>query len=440
MNSTAISLGVLAAGAASLALATPVIPENSVSISQNAGHVVTVTYTLGDGANLEPAIVTVDFETNVTGTAEGPWASIGERNFRNVQGWVNKVVEPGTHTITWRPNRVWPDHVIAAGNFRARVKAWAKTCPPDYLAIDLVTPMRFYYTSTNALPFDIGDDICRSDVLLMRKIPAANVEWRMGSPSNENGREIPNASKQAKYPGYETTHYVTLTKDYYFGVFPITRGQYAHVMSATAGDLPCKVKTGLSYNFVRYGNDNGTAPGGGTWPAEKAVTTSSFMYKLRQLAGIDTFDLPTSAQWEFACRAGTMTALYNGKELTPQEDYTKTSDVVDPNVDDLAWYIGNSGGACPDRVGMKQPNGWGLYDLYGTVYEWCLDFARKTWLETEVDPEGPESGTERFQVGGVNNDNPARCRSAFRMNRTPNTAYSQYEIFGIRVQCDAVAP
>jgi len=428
-------LGALAIGIASIARATPVIPADSVSVSQNAGRVVTVTYTLGDENNQESAIVTVDFETNVTGTVEGPWVSIGERNFRNVNGFVNKVVEPGTHTIIWAPRETWPDRVIQGGNFRAKVKAWAKTCPPDYLAIDLVAPMRYYYTSTNALPFDIGDDICRKDILLMRKIPAAGVEWRMGAPDGEKGKGVNN-----RYTAMETTHYVTLSSDYYFGVFLITRWQYARIMgdSAIASlQKPCQAVTGMSYDLVRYAGQT-TAASGNVWPTDKSVNSGSMLYRLRQMSGIDTFDLPTSAQWEFACRAGTSSALYTGLELASSDPNALDSE--DTNLNDIAWYRFNTGGVCPDRVGTKLPNGWGLYDLYGTVYEWCLDFARTAWSTNELDPEGPVSGTQRFQVGGVNNDCPARCRSAFRMGRDPSSAYPGAEIFGVRVVCGVAAP
>ena len=436
MNSRTAILGIAAVGVSSLALATPVIPEDGVTIRQNANHVVTVSYTLGDGQNQEPAIVTVDFETNVTGTAEGPWVSIGERNFRNVDGFVNKVVEPGARTITWRPRRTWPDHVIAGGNFRARVKAWAKSCPPDYMAINLLAPgLVNYYTSTNALPFDLGDDICRTEILLMRKIPAANVEWRMGAPTTENGYGV-------KGGNFEATHYVTLTKDYYMGVFPVTRYQYAVVQGADCSALakPCQAHVGISWNGARYGSDNTKTVAGTseTWPVNKAVNQGSFIYNIRQRTGIASFDLPTSAQWEFACRAGTSSALYNGKELASANP--KDVNAVDESLADIAWYNGNCHGVLPDHVGLLQPNGWGLYDLYGSVYEWCLDFSRGVWEASEVDPEGPTSGTQRFQVGGVNNDRPAICRSAFRMGRDPGSSYLQYEIFGFRIQCDAVAP
>ena len=437
MNSRTMILGMLTTGVASAALATPVIPADSVSVAQNASHLVTVTYQLGDDQNREPAIVTVDFETNVTGTAAGPWVSIGERNFRNVQGFVNKAVEPGVRTITWNPSKSWPDQVISAGNFRAKVKAWAKTCPPDYMAVNLALPMINYYTGTNALPFDIGDDICRKDILLMRKIPAAGVEWRMGSPTGEKGREPSTACV-----GMETTHYVSLSDDFYMGVFPITQWQYLRIMGldVTVLSNPLEPRTELSYNRIRYGADTttGVTGSGKAWPKDKGVNEESMLYKLRKLSGIDSFDLPTSAQWEFACRAGTSSALYTGKELASASPNTNIEDV---NLNDIAWYAFNTKAAgFPDRVGLKQPNAWGLYDMYGLVYEWCLDYARTSWNANETNPEGPEEGTERFQVGGVNNDVPARCRSAFRMNRAPSMSLGGYKLFGCRVKCAAVAP
>ena len=431
--------GIVAVAAACAGIAlfgTPTIPADSVRMTQNSMRTVTVTYVLGDENNQEPAIVTVDFETNVTGTAEGPWASIGTRNFRGVAGDVNKVVAPGTNRITWAAYKDWPDRHVTNGNFRARVKAWAKTCPPDYMVIDLsVSGSRSYYLDEDALPLGIEDDYYRKDALVMRKIPAAGVKWRMGSPGTEKGR----------YASLEGTHYVTLSDDYYMGVFPVTRWQYARIMGTSvasiAADRQCQVMTRLSWNKIRYNNDNTTTGlNGGTWPVDRTVRTDSPIGMLRTKTGIESFDLPTMAQWEFACRAGTSSALYTGHELSVSDPSLSVSD---PELDEIAWYCGNTAD-CPPRVGVKKPNGWGLYDMYGSTYEWCLDWYHTSWQENEDDPVGPDSTTEtplqRYLGSSAYNCQPKYCRSAYRNHIPPSNAYSQYDILGFRVKCLAVAP
>ncbi|MBR4653445.1 MAG: formylglycine-generating enzyme family protein [Kiritimatiellae bacterium] len=429
---------IIAAMSPAMLCATPVIPEESVSISQDASHVVRVGYTLGEGDNEEAAIVTVDFETNVTGTAEGPWASIGSANFRNVGGDVNKVVLPGARTIVWRPNRDWPDRYITGGNFRARVKAWAKTCPPDYMVCDLAIPgARYFYTDADALPGGIESDEYRKDMLLMRKIPAANVTWRMGSPENEKGRDA----------GYtnEVTHLVTLKSDYYIGVFPVTRWQHSRIYGESVANVvnPCNPRTGISYNGLRYGASSQSAHGlnGGVWPLDTTVAVGSTMHKLREITGLPTFDLPTSAQWEFACRAGTSSALNSGKELLA------TGTGADANLMEIAWYAYNSPAVGePLSVGQKKPNNWGLYDMIGLVHELCLDWYCIFTHDSTMDPEvGAADGQVRFARGGARNSAAAACRSAYSTKSTaPSETYvrsgTDLEILGYRVKCSAVIP
>ncbi len=433
---------IIAAMSPAMLCATPVIPEESVSISQDASHVVRVGYTLGEGDNEEEAIVTVDFETNVTGTAEGPWASIGSANFRNVGGDVNKVMLPGTRTIVWRPNRDWPDRYITGGNFRARVKAWAKTCPPDYMVCDLAIPgTRHFYADQDALPLGIESDEYRKDLLLMRKAPAANVTWRMGAPSNELGTDF------SKYTN-EVTHLVTLSSDYYIGVFPVTRWQYARMTNTSVADLenPCHPQTGISYNGIRYNSNSNTAKGknGGVWPQDTTVTDDSPMKRLRDLTALPTFDLPTSAQWEFACRAGTSSALNSGKNLT-----TLSTSVEDVNLSEVAWYAFNRPTTEENaqvRVGLKKPNNWGIYDMLGMVHELCLDWYCGFTHDSTIDPEvGVSSGIHRFARGGAINSAPSSCRSAASTSST--AAFETYirndvdlKILGFRVKCSAIIP
>ena len=118
------------------------------------------------------------------------------------------------------------------------------------------------------------------------------------------------------------------------------------------------------------------------------------------------YRLPTEAEWEYACRAGTTTRYYFGDDAGDLGEY--------------AWYRGNSGNRA-HRVGQKRPNAWELYDLHGNVWEWCSD-----WYSTDYyanspleDPTGPESGWERVCRGGSWFGTAGSCRSAFRGRDTP---------------------
>ena len=146
-----VGLSVLSAACA---LAVPRVDENTVTMQQADDRTVTISYVLTG----EPGIVTFDVETNVTGTAEGPWVSIGGENIRTVAGWVNKLVgRLGERlSFTWQPYTDWPGRTIPAANIRAVVTAWATNAPPDYMAVDLDTPTNVsFYTSADFLPGSI---------------------------------------------------------------------------------------------------------------------------------------------------------------------------------------------------------------------------------------------------------------------------------------------
>ena len=154
----------------------------------------------------------------------------------------------------------------------------------------------------------------------------------------------------------------------------------------------------VSYNAIR-GEINGAK-----WPTSSAVDSTSFMGKLRARTGLN-FDLPTEAQWEYACRAGTATTFSYG----------------DSEDGDYMWYKSNSTGS-QHEVGAKQPNSWGLYDMHGNVNELCLD-----WFGTlpgGTDPKGPSSGSWRVLRGGVWYVYADNCTSSFRNSIGPSDGYN----------------
>lgn len=134
------------------------------------------------------------------------------------------------------------------------------------------------------------------------------------------------------------------------------------------------------------------------------------------------YRLPTESEWEYACRASTTTAFYTGV-IT----YEGTSP-LDPNLDAAGWYGGNSGGGS-HPVGQKQANAWGLFDMHGTVWEWCGDWYGP-YPGAGADPTGPASGTSRVYRGGSWFTDAQYCRSGDRDNLVPTYLY--YGALGFR--------
>ena len=149
----------------------------------------------------------------------------------------------------------------------------------------------------------------------------------------------------------------------------------------------------------------------------------SFIGKLRAKTAALAFDLPTEAQWEYACRASTTKALNNNTNLQNEDQ--------DPNMDILGryWYNGGStydtdpvnGGSAAS--GSYLVNQWGLYDMHGSVWEWCLDKYASSYGGAVTDPSGPDAGSYRVFRGGSWNYGAGSCRSAYRYYDHPDYAY-----------------
>lgn len=194
---------------------------------------------------------------------------------------------------------------------------------------------------------------------------------------------------------------VTLTKPFYIGVFEITQKQYQLVTgsnpSSYKGDMrPVEY---VSWNDIR-GNSSTY-----NWPNVTTVDPSSFMGCLQSKTGLN-FDLPTESQWEYACRAGTTSDYNNGGS-------------GDNDLKQLGRFSGNRtdgrGGYSEHTVvGSYSPNAWGLYDMHGNVYEWCLDWYADINSDPAADFLGAVSGSYRIRRGGTWAAASFVCESSYR--------------------------
>ncbi|MBW2092579.1 MAG: formylglycine-generating enzyme family protein, partial [Deltaproteobacteria bacterium] len=141
-----------------------------------------------------------------------------------------------------------------------------------------------------------------------------------------------------------------------------------------------------------------------------------FIKTLNRIEGHDKYRLPTEAEWEYACRAGTQTAFASGKLAATQNGY-------DPNLDRMGWYKKNSNGST-HPVAQKEPNAWGLYDMHGNVWEWCQDRHERWYGKFNstpvIDPKGGRFGKKRVFRGGSWFAGPEYCRSADRLRAPPD--------------------
>ena len=205
-------------------------------------------------------------------------------------------------------------------------------------------------------------DLGKGIKLEMVLIPAG--KFMMGSPASEVGRK-----------DNETQHEVTLSKPFYMGKYEVTQGQWENVM--------------------------GSNPSSNTKGEKLPVTNVSWedcqeFIKRLNSSNNGGYRLPTEAEWEYACRAGTKTMYSVGGNLTKS----------DANFD----------GSSIKTVGSYRPNAFGLYDMHGNVWEWCEDWLGDYRAEAVTDPKGPTNGTNRMLRGGAFTNNVSEARSSFRIN------------------------
>ena len=438
--------------------ATPEVTDVTMTQS-GSGRLVTITYKL-----TEDAVVTLDVQTNATPNAATGWASIGGAAICNAQGAVWRKVTSadadgnGNYTITWRPDLSWLDEFgngfkIADGGAKAVVTAWSLDNTPNYMVVDISSAAepntQKYYPAADFVPGGVTNSLYKTTTLLMRKIMAKDVTWTMGSTTLETKR---NATREA-------THQVKLDGNYYIGVYEVTQAQWDLIQPSrlapsyfnNAADRAMRPVEQVCYNEIRNAANSTTANTAHDWPNDP--NHSSFLGKLRTKTGIDDFDLPSEAQWEFACRAGHGDTKY-GDGSTIMNALNE----ADANLDRLARYRMNSGMIgivepsvfsgptnCTAIVGSYEPNSWGLYDMLGNVWEQSLD-----WCESDItgfngavniDPansaktlSGATGSNRTLRGGGWNNYGIPHCRPATRLAYSPT---DRDKSIGFRVVCTA---
>jgi formylglycine-generating enzyme required for sulfatase activity len=243
--------------------------------------------------------------------------------------------------------------------------------------------------SSHDIELDLGGGVTMKLVL----IPAG--KFVMGSPDREDDRSAD-----------EAQHEVTISQPFYMGTYLVTQEQWKAVM----GSEPWKGRS-----FAHEGKDLAASYISG----QDAI---AFCEKLSAKTGRPA-RLPTEAQWEYACRAGSTTRFCYGDD----KDYIKLGD--------YAWFDKNGAGIgekYAHAVGQKLPNSWGLYDMHGNVFQWCSDWYGDYPGKPAIDPAGadPQASWYQVQRGGSFDHSARYCRSAARKWSTPDLVW---QCQGLRV-------
>jgi len=267
------------------------------------------------------------------------------------------------------------------------------------------------YSARSAEPEIIENSIG----MKLARIPEGS--FIMGSPRNEDQRD----DKEERHP-------VTITKPFYMGVYEVTQEQLVEVMQGLEN---------FSLRSAHRGDDN---------PVEMVEWQLAKLFCERLSSRADekqagrAYRLPTEAEWEYACRAGTTSAFYFGDALSSQQ--ANFNGAYPAGGAQKGAYLRKTA-----KVGSYEPNALGLYDMHGNVAEWCADWYDPQYYlnSPEEDPLGPPLGVVPTQFtnaqqdffvvvrGGCWLDDGRACRSAYRYRAMPNT---QYQLIGFRVACD----
>ena len=392
----------------------PVINQASVIVEQRGNRTVVISYDLNAATegDAEPAIVTVDILTNAVGEAA---ASVGGEHLWTLSGDVNKIVQQGKRKILWSPHKEgMGEWTLPALQVQAVVTAWATNAPPAYWVIDCETPKDRstdrYYPNAEQIPQTVTNILYKTEKIVFRRIASSGVTWRQGASTDD----------YASAQNYETPRYVTFSYDYYMGVFELTRGQYVRISRSPmifakttdqsvkdAALASARPLTGNPNTFQPNGWDNGLTFDPSQSRIRQAINASNNqrgIWDMKRSFGLNV-DIPTQAEFEYACRAGTTNLWVSGEG----------------SFGDYAWYSGNSSTGPQDfhDVGLKLPNAWGIYDIQGNVWELGLDWSYRDRGRTSdpvwdyMGPAKDAKETYRIQYGGCVKSSKNDCRASF---------------------------
>ena len=336
----------------------------------------------------------------------------------------------GQHRITWDANADGVTNRTDQAEVRMSLVRYSEA----YMVIDVSKgpdETEYHVDFFNgAPPNGFNTDEYKGDKIVLRRIcPGSYVA---GSPTKEAYRK-----------DNEKQHRVAISQPFYIGIFEITQKQYENVMGADKNNSthtgPSRPVEMMPYEAIRGTAD--TSNHTYDWPWNATVVPNSFMGLLRAkckskdssgnyTVSVDGFDLPTEFQWEYACRAGTTGALnttnaYDNTDPIAQETQLKLLGRYKDNQNDgKCSYVEHA------VVGSYRPNQWGLYDMHGNVWEWCLDWYREdaSALKQFTDPKGATAGSYRVLRGGGWSASASNCRSAVRLNVVPSSDGAAHNI------------
>ena len=326
-------------------------------------------------------------------------------------------VRPATHSVTGRVM----ESIRGLGNVNVRLKGdaqvWASTEDDGTYIFEglqngdytLIPSSKTHVFLPDSLTVTLSgsdlsglDFVARQSPFTVRLSSTAKMvliwikpgSFLMGSPSDEDSRWFDEGPQ----------HKVTLTRGFYLGKHEVTQEQWHAVMGTAPWSGDANVKEGSNYPASHI-----------TWH-----NAQNFIAEMNNAASDSLYRLPTEAEWEYACRAGTTTSWSFGEDGSKLRDH--------------AWYWIVPGNVqappvvedYPHAVGDKRPNPWGLYDMHGNVWEWCLEHQGLYPNAAEVDPLPPGTGRAHVVRGGAYHLLPPYTRSAKRYGLSPWIDTDQY--------------